>query len=643
MERAKSYQQSYQYWHTLLICLGACGVFATSCENDPFYPTPRDPVSLLRVDPIADGEVCANGGSAVSSGIDRNVDGILQEEEIQSAAFVCNGADGDDGQNGQNGQDGQDGQDGQNPDDPDDGDPIQSIAPPSVLRIDVEPSGANCAAGGLAIHVGQDLDGDQTLNDNEIQQTSYVCNGSDGVDGADANPVSRDLVLVVPEPSGERCAFGGAVIQQGTDVNQDGQLQSSEVSSENLVCGGPSDDGIVECDANDVVAEGTFALIHPEDIDLLQGVTCLRGNLLIDNSDMTSLQGLESLEKIVGSVVISNNADLTTLNGMDHIERIAGTLLLQNNAVLQDIQALSSLQDVGVRLAILTNPALPNVSGLAGLQELSASLEITNNTALTSLSGLENLQRARRNFFVVNNDALTDADAVQSLQIVDGSIAFNANDHLDRLQFSALREVNSSLSVQDNLRITSIEMPELRQVVVALRLRNNAALQQAAYPLLSSIGSDVEIFDNLQLQTVDCPRTLFVGRALLVQNNAQLQNLNFSALVTVGDDVSLRSNPRMTSLASFQSLRSVGDDLAIRSMAGIANIDGFQSVGSVGGALQIIDNTQLTTVTGFQSIRTVGRNVEVTGNRALPTSAAQSLAAGMSVGGQVVIANNGAG
>ncbi len=50
----------------------------------------------------------------------------------------------------------------------------------SLVRVDPEPAGANCPAGGAAIHVGVDADGDGALSNAEIASTTYVCSGAGG-------------------------------------------------------------------------------------------------------------------------------------------------------------------------------------------------------------------------------------------------------------------------------------------------------------------------------------------------------------------------------------------------------------------------------------------------------------------------------
>ena len=50
--------------------------------------------SLIATEAIEPGDVCANGGVAISTGVDANADGVLDEDEIASTENVCNGVDG---------------------------------------------------------------------------------------------------------------------------------------------------------------------------------------------------------------------------------------------------------------------------------------------------------------------------------------------------------------------------------------------------------------------------------------------------------------------------------------------------------------------------------------------------------------------
>ncbi|HEY5747025.1 MAG TPA: hypothetical protein VIU12_13160 [Chryseolinea sp.] len=103
--------------------------------------------SLMNVTNEAAGAKCLDGGLKVETGIDTNRNGTLDSGEVQQTEFVCNGV------NNQN----------------------------SLTKYTTELSGQNCSAGGQKIETGRDSNGDGTLEENEIQQTMFVCNGMNGV------------------------------------------------------------------------------------------------------------------------------------------------------------------------------------------------------------------------------------------------------------------------------------------------------------------------------------------------------------------------------------------------------------------------------------------------------------------------------
>ena len=152
----------------------------------------------------AAGANCANAGYKVDSGVDDDSDGVLQIAEIDETAYLCNGTDGSNGLN-------------------------------TLLDFSVEAAGANCANGGQKVDSGIDDDSDGVLQAGEIDQVSYVCNGTDGTAGA---PGVNTLVDANTEAAGANCANGGQKIDTGLDDNADGVLQVGEIDSTSYVCNG---------------------------------------------------------------------------------------------------------------------------------------------------------------------------------------------------------------------------------------------------------------------------------------------------------------------------------------------------------------------------------------------------------------------
>jgi len=64
----------------------------------------------------------------------------------------------------------------------------------SLLNLIPEPPGANCVNGGVKVVSGLDANRDNTLEDNEIQNVKYVCNGDPGSPG---NP-DKQVIIYFP-------------------------------------------------------------------------------------------------------------------------------------------------------------------------------------------------------------------------------------------------------------------------------------------------------------------------------------------------------------------------------------------------------------------------------------------------------------
>ena len=111
----------------------------------------------------------------VSDGVDgpEGPEGPQGQQGMQG----LNGTDGVDGLNGLNGTDGVDGLNGTN----------GTNGTSTLIQTFTDYPGEHCQEGGLGLHVGVDDDDDGYLSIDEIDETTYVCNGANGQDGADGN------------------------------------------------------------------------------------------------------------------------------------------------------------------------------------------------------------------------------------------------------------------------------------------------------------------------------------------------------------------------------------------------------------------------------------------------------------------------
>jgi hypothetical protein len=211
---------------TILTTFLLVALASVSCKKEG----PEGKKSLIDFinEPI--GSNCNSGGFKVLAGIDLNDNNILDEKEVQNTKYICNGNTGPDGLN-------------------------------SLINTIDEPAGVNCSSGGYKILSGIDMNGNNILDESEVQNTDYLCNGDDGATG------KNSLVNVLDEPAGVNCSSGGYKVQSGTDLNENNILDDNEVQNTDYLCNG--DDG----------AAGINSLVNV--LNEPAGVNCTAGGYMV--------------------------------------------------------------------------------------------------------------------------------------------------------------------------------------------------------------------------------------------------------------------------------------------------------------------------------------------------------------------------
>lgn len=100
----------------------------------------------------------------------------------------------------------------------------------------------DCPTGGIQVETGIDENGNGFLDDEEVDKTEKVCNGSigppgaDGAGGADGMDGSNAVVRLSNEPIGTNCPFSGVRIDAGIDTNGNDILDFGEITEANYIC-----------------------------------------------------------------------------------------------------------------------------------------------------------------------------------------------------------------------------------------------------------------------------------------------------------------------------------------------------------------------------------------------------------------------
>lgn len=139
-----------------------------------------------------------------------------------------------------------------------------------------------------------------------------------------------------------------------------------------------------ECESSFCVSETDTAT----DINELVGIEHLNNNLVIENTNLTNLDALQSLKTVNGYIKIVGNNELLNIDGLSNLTSISDGFYIINNDKLAQIhfESLSNL----LRLNINGNDLLTSIS-FTGVMQISA-LSVESNGSLTALDGFNLVQ-----------------------------------------------------------------------------------------------------------------------------------------------------------------------------------------------------------------------------------------------------------
>jgi hypothetical protein len=320
-------------------------------------------------------------------------------------------------------------------------------------------------------------------------------------------------------------------------------------------------------------------------------------SLTVTGSDIVDISGLSFITSVTRGLVVDNTG-LTTLNGLQNISSIGNsaslyTLTINNNPNLVSIQGLNGLTSLIGNLLITDNASLPNLQGLEGLTSLITVVKILNNDNLQSLAGLDDLASASQ-FLVRNNQSLS-------------TLILNA--------FSTCEYI----TVSGNPLLQTISAPSLITISERLIIRDNAALQTI------SLGSGIVLIkqtiieDNPTLVeiggfTLANDTAGFVLEGVLIQNNVALTSVSFLANVTeYRNGITIRNNSSLVDLDDFQNLRKSGR-LIINNNSGLTSMDNFGNNLEVFGDLIISANQNLADISYLDDTIRIFEDLNISGN-----------------------------
>jgi hypothetical protein len=197
--------------------------------------------------------------------------------------------------------------------------------------------------------------------------------------------------------------------------------------------GSDSDPAVAPCDGftDDVIWHGDIEIETSAQVRALAGIQCVTGKLVVADSELMDLSGLDALVRVESSLAVLRNETLSSVHGLDAVEYVGEGLFFERNTVLT-VASLPSLAELGVLLRVggqgsgkpeeWGNPSLVELD-FPRLAVIHGDIEIHNNPVLASLDGLAALETVdsdtdswmlvspERRLAIINNATLPMADA----------------------------------------------------------------------------------------------------------------------------------------------------------------------------------------------------------------------------------------
>ncbi|WP_298544805.1 PKD domain-containing protein [uncultured Aquimarina sp.] len=390
-------------------------------------------------------------------------------------------------------------------------------------------------------------------------------------------------------------------------------------------------------------------------VDYLSGINEIKGNFTLGgNSNLYSIDGLSKLVRIEGTFSLDKNK-LTNLKGLSSLTSIGGRFLLfQSN--LSNLDGLSSLTSIGNAIQIIENPLLTNVDGLSGITSVSGSigrLDIRENPGLENLDGLRNIISISENLDLSYNTRIQNACGIIQLlenpNSVGGIINISNNGYSSSSPEAITENCNPCLYpdtviLKDQEVVDRFNYCEIKGNLIIQSGDSEPITNLNGLSSLEKIYGNLTIYYNKELINIDGLENLTtVTGDIQIYNNSKLENVNgFRNLTNFSGKLEIESNFELLHLDGFSGLTSIKGGLILLENGSLESVSGLSSVASVENGV-IIDSNNLQNLDGLQNLKNVKGGFSLVYNRSLENACAivELLSTPGAISGNISIGNNG--
>ena len=352
-------------------------------------------------------------------------------------------------------------------------------------------------------------------------------------------------------------------------------------------------------------------------------LTEIDGNLTIECSNLTSLDGLYNLKKITGNF-ITMHAWITSYEGIGKLTEIGGDFQVNAKSFysssslnsLASFEGLESLEEIGGSFKVIAESSgsyssslnsLSSFKGLSGLKSIGGDFEVNAESSssfslnsLASFEGLESLETIGGSFKVIAEssyssplNSLSSFKGLSGLKSIGGDFQVNAKSFYSSSSLNSLASFEGLESLE--------EIGGNFKVIAESSLRSLSSFKGLSG--LKSIGGDFEVnaefssslnslasFEGLEnLQTIggsfSCNRRISIKA--LSQLNSIGKNLEINLLFDEGLEnlVRIGGDFKPSSSSSFKTLNklsSIGGNFYVYTFSG-TSFEGLESLTNIGG------------------------------------------------------------
>lgn len=349
---------------------------------------------------------------------------------------------------------------------------------------------------------------------------------------------------------------------------------------------------------------------HHDSLEDLSGYTSVTRELIIRNSSLVNLAGLESLREIGKSLIIEKNAQLSDFEGLGNLTTV-GKIIVSENPALTRLSGLDSLTS-STAVSICDNDNLTDLNGFDNFTAIQ-SLGIESNDSLASLAGLDNLTYID-NLSVVENHGLSRLDGFAGSPSAR-LVSIIRNNSLTDL--SGLEHIEGilQLDISGNQAITSLEsLGNVYATTLILTGNNSITTLDGLFGDRTVVEGSLKLVENESLTSLEGLNQLTHLGGVTIQYQHDISSLAPLSNLTSLGRVYLNGNDALTSFAGLEKLTTATDFIIANSQfKDFKGLDHLTQLSYLG----LASNASLQSLDGLENLNTVDRNVEIANNDAL--------------------------